>query len=115
MVLKHLFGNKKAKTKTVDMVNFAQILSKKKLMTLQELEQLLFQMQQDNLIEFVANQGKKGYNVTIKITPKGHLFLLSETNRGSDVVVSIFVYLIMFGILMLFVYVIKIIMEGYRG
>jgi hypothetical protein len=114
-VLKHVFGNSNAKSKTVDLVQLAQSLSGKKIITLQELQNLLDQMHQDKLIQFVANKSKKGYNYIIKLTNKGQLFLLAESNKASDFVVSVFVYVIFFVLFLLFVFVVKNFLEGYSA
>lgn len=107
LILKELFYENNKKKQTVNAHAFASELSKKELISLLELQQILNDMREDNLIDFVANQDKKGYNYTVKLKTKGEYFLKRESNKGSDIIVSIFVYMIFLGLTMLLVFVLK--------
>ncbi|OYX23055.1 MAG: hypothetical protein B7Z06_10765, partial [Flavobacteriales bacterium 32-35-8] len=101
------FYEKKQKKQTINAHSFAAELSKVHLLSLQELEAIFNRMQQDNLIDFVANQDKKGYNYKVKLKTKGEYFLKKESNKGADIIVSIFVYMIFLGLTMFLVFVLN--------
>lgn len=114
-ILNSLFGGKKTKKQTVNARSFCHQVSKFHLVTIDEVEILLIEMQKDNLIDFVANKDEKDYNYTIRLKPKGEYFLSAEQSKGSDFIVGIFVYLIFFGLILLLVFVIKNIFGGGIG
>lgn len=107
IILKELFNEKSKIKQTVNANYFAEQISKKHLMSVSEIERILNVMKDDNLIDFVANQDKKGYNYIVKLKTKGEFFLKRESNKSADILVSVLVYMLFLGLTMLLIFVLK--------
>lgn len=53
----------------------AEHLCRKYLVSISELDDIMISLAKDNLIEFVASNGKKGYYYCVKLKSKGQTFL----------------------------------------
>lgn len=112
-ILKQIFKNKKKAS--VDITSLSHELSKKQMIKIEEVENLLFEMKEDKLIEMVAYDEKKGYNYLVKLKPKGEFFVFKESNKLADFITGVIVYLILIIFILLFVFVLKTIFGGGNG
>lgn len=106
-VLKEIYKNKKGSVSTVRLEDISFRLSKKYLLTVKELEEILSLLKRLNYIDFVAKTTQKGYTYTVKLKTKGEEFLRRKPNKLADFFIGFFVYVAFFLILVLLVFALR--------
>lgn len=104
LVLRTLYKGRKTRVATINSYTLAQNVSKKKLITVVELDEVLSQLSKLGLIEYVAKNAQKGYNYRVKLKNKGEVFLKENSSKASDFFIGIFVYLLFMALLVLLVF-----------
>ncbi len=107
LVLTTIFKNSKGRVVNINSYDLAEKISKKRLTTVTELNDILIKMHKLGLIDFVAKNADKGYTYKVKLENKGEVFLKENLNKLSDFFVGMFVYLLFISLLILFVFALK--------
>jgi hypothetical protein len=107
LVLETIFENRQRRVVKVNSYVLAERVSKKKLITVTELDEILVKMHQLGLIDFVAKNADKGYTYKVTLENKGEFYLKENLNKLSDFFVGLFVYLLFIGLIILLVFALK--------
>lgn len=107
LVLEVLFKNSKRRVVNINSYVLAEKVSKKRLITVSELDKILVQAHQLGLIDFVAKNAEKGYTYKVKLENKGEVFLKENNNKLSDFFVGVFIYLLFMGLVVLLIFALK--------
>ncbi len=82
MVMSHLYNKcQRNKTYLISPQEIAQVLAKRYIVSVEEIDEIMVSLSNDNLIEFVVSDGKNGYFYCVTLKKSGQTFVADTKKK----------------------------------
>ena len=82
MVMSHLCNKcQRNKTYLISPQEIAQVLAKRYIVSVEEIDEIMVSLSNDNLIEFVVSDGKNGYFYCVTLKKSGQTFVADTKKK----------------------------------